>query len=259
MQNNTITQSFNVVCMPCASCAQTIKRKIGKLPGVDSCEVNYGGEKATIAINPDTVTPKQYNETEQKIGYALEDRTESPHTDDPHAGHDMAALSSDSVQKERKLKELEVLRKQVQLLIPFVLVSTIMMGWEVGSMTLQVLPAMPDILSVFLHHLLPLIATYTLFVIGKTYIAAIARFITLRVANMDTLVGIGTFTAFAYSFVLSAFEKVLLPYINTAQSYYDVTIVVIGFITLGKFLEARSQLKTGEAMENLLNLHQKTS
>jgi P-type Cu+ transporter len=43
------------------------------------------------------------------------------------------------------------------------------------------------------------------------------------------------------------------------QNYYDVTIVVIGFITLGKFLEARSKLKTGEAIEKLLGLQAKNA
>jgi Cu+-exporting ATPase len=46
---------------------------------------------------------------------------------------------------------------------------------------------------------------------------------------------------------------------NTEQNYYDVTIVVIGFITLGKYLEARSKLKTGEAIEKLLHLQAKTA
>jgi Cu2+-exporting ATPase/Cu+-exporting ATPase len=76
---------------------------------------------------------------------------------------------------------------------------------------------------------------------------------------MDTLVGIGTSVAFLYSFSITAFENVLAPFVSTSQNYYDVTIVVIGLITLGKFLEARSKLKTGEAIEKLLGLQVKTA
>jgi heavy metal translocating P-type ATPase len=76
---------------------------------------------------------------------------------------------------------------------------------------------------------------------------------------MDTLVGIGTFVAFLYSFVVSSFEEVLSPYINSQANYYDVVIVVIGFITLGKFLEFRSKLKTGEAIERLFSLQAKNA
>jgi Cu2+-exporting ATPase/Cu+-exporting ATPase len=52
---------------------------------------------------------------------------------------------------------------------------------------------------------------------------------------------------------------VLAPYLSTDQIYYDVTIVVIAFITLGKYLEVRSKLKTGEAIEKLLGLQAKTA
>src|SRR5690606_14652264 len=46
---------------------------------------------------------------------------------------------------------------------------------------------------------------------------------------------------------------------NVEQSYYDVTIVVIAFITLGKYLEARSKLRTGDAIAKLLGLQAKTA
>lgn len=62
-----------------------------------------------------------------------------------------------------------------------------------------------------------------------------------------------------YSFIIGAFEEVLAPYIDVSVHYYDVVIVVIGFIYYGKYLEARSKLKTGEAIEKLLSLQAKTA
>lgn len=76
---------------------------------------------------------------------------------------------------------------------------------------------------------------------------------------MDTLIGLGTGVAFIYSFLVSALDVVLAPYINVEYNYYDVTIVVITFIALGKYLEARSKLKTGDAIEKLLSLGAKTA
>lgn len=76
---------------------------------------------------------------------------------------------------------------------------------------------------------------------------------------MDTLIGIGTVAAYLYSFVVTAFEDVLKSFINVEHTYYDVTIVVITFIALGKYLEASSKLKTGDAIEKLLNLQAKTA
>ena len=76
---------------------------------------------------------------------------------------------------------------------------------------------------------------------------------------MDSLIGIGTVTAFIYSFIITAFEEPLSKFINTSQTYYDVVIIVITFITLGKYMEARAKLKTGDAIEKLINLQAKTA
>jgi Cu2+-exporting ATPase/Cu+-exporting ATPase len=76
---------------------------------------------------------------------------------------------------------------------------------------------------------------------------------------MDTLIGIGTSVAFLYSFIITAFEEPLRQFINVEHTYYDVTIVVIAFITLGKYLEAKAKIKTGDAIEKLLNLQVKTA
>lgn len=250
--------------MHCASCASTIKRRLEKLAGVQSCAVNFGTEKAEVTFDPSKTSVAQMNTELDKLGYTLHQPTpeHTPHTHESmnhslHAGHDlMTPITSDPSVKTRKLQELAALRSQVLIAMPFVAVSFLMMAWELGA-DVGLLPVMPAVVTTFLHHLMPILATYTLFVIGAPYLKAVVRFARYRVANMDTLVGIGTLVAFLYSFTLSAFEGVLAPYIDTQQAYYDVTIVVIGLITLGKYLEARSKLKTGEAIERLLDLQPK--
>src|SRR3989344_3492174 len=117
----------------------------------------------------------------------------------------------------------------------------------------------PFVWKEFFHHLLPLMATYVLFVVGKPYLLGFYRFLRYGKANMDTLIGIGTTAAYVYSFAVTAFEETLRPFINVDATYYDVTIIVITFITLGKYLEARAKVKTGDAIEKLLNLQAKTA
>lgn len=248
-----IKQTFPVKGMHCASCASIIKRKLEKLNGVTSCVVNYGTEKAEVTFDSEKTNLSQMNDQVQKLGYSLENPP------DPHAGHDMSLVSSDQSAKEQKLQELAKLKKHVQIAMPFVAFSVFVMTWEIGADPLRLWPKMSEAIMEFFHHLLPLFATYTMFVIGIPYLQGIVRFIKYRVANMDTLVGIGTLVAFLYSFTITAFDQVLAPYVNTQQNYYDVVIVVIGFITLGKFLEARSKLKTGEVIEKLLGLQAKNA
>ena len=268
MSNTNQKQSVDVVGMHCASCASTIKRKLEKLPGIESCDVNVASEKAQLSYDPSKVTISEMNKEISKFGYSLVEKVATPapmkmnvpmdHS--MHAGHDMMTpISSDKSVKERKLQELEKLEHHIKIVTPFMIVSILVMIWEVGANPLGILPEMPQIAKDFFHHLLPIFATYTLFVIGVPYLQGVARFIKYKVANMDTLVGIGTLVAFIYSFFLSAFETQLASFINTEHTYYDVAIVVIGFITIGKYFEARSKLKTGEAIEKLLSLQAKTA
>jgi Cu+-exporting ATPase len=114
-------------------------------------------------------------------------------------------------------------------------------------------------LKEFFHHLMPLLATYMLFVVGRSYLTGIWRFIKTKRADMDALVGIGTIVAYLYSFLITAFELPLKPFLNTEHTYYEVTVVVIGLITLGRFLENRAKSHTSDAIKKLIGLQAKTA
>ena len=249
MSNNTEIKYFSISGMHCASCANTIKRKLEKIDGVKDCLVNYGLESAKITFNPDIVTTDDMNKEIDKLGYHLINQLSNTHIN----------VSSKQNIKEQKLLELENLKKNVQIVIPFVVISVSTMIWEIGANTLNLWSEIPSYLSSFLYYLLPIFATYTMFVIGKPFLKGLMIFLKHGVANMDTLVGLGTLVAFSYSFILSAFQNLLDPFLNTQQTYYDIVIVVIGFVTLGKYLESRSKLKTGEALEKLIGLQVKTA
>jgi len=160
--------------------------------------------------------------------------------------------------KADKLKEVAGLRSKVVSAIPLAVISIFIMSWDILTQYGAV-SGMSNTVAEFFHHLLPIFATYTLFVVGHPYLLGLYRFLRYGKANMDTLIGIGTVAAFLYSFAVTAFEDVLKPFINVEHTYYDVTIVVITFIALGKYLEARSKIKTGDAIEKLLNLQAKTA
>ncbi|KKR15040.1 MAG: ATPase, E1-E2 type:Copper-translocating P-type ATPase:Heavy metal translocating P-type ATPase, partial [Parcubacteria group bacterium GW2011_GWC1_39_29] len=85
------------------------------------------------------------------------------------------------------------------------------------------------------------------------------RFIRRGQANMETLIGLGTSAAYIYSMVIAIWGQNLKNYIDISSTYFDVAIVVIAFIALGEYLEARSKFRTGDAIEKLLNLSAKTA
>ncbi len=244
-------ETVDVQGMHCASCASLITKKLKKIDGVDSCEVNYATEQAHISFDTSKTSINALNTQIKQLGYTFLEHS-------LHADHAMMnPITSDNSVKEHKLAEVTKYKTQFTILLPMIIISIAMMSWQIGADSLHLWAPMTEEVMDFFHHVLPIFATYALFVVGIPYLQAVGRFIRYRVANMDTLVGIGTLVAYVYSFIVSAFEKSLTAYVTTQQNYYDVTIVVIGFIVLGKFLELRSKLQTGESIEKLLELQVK--
>lgn len=249
------TQIYKVKGMHCASCASIIEKTFKKKDGVESVAVNYGTETVKVLHDAQIVSPQQLSQAIEPLGYSLILPTaeEMGMSASEHAGH----LGLNQSKKE-KLVELADMRMKVVTALPLAILSALVMTWEILGQ-FSILPTVPYIWSEFFHHILPIMATYMLFVVGKPYLLGMYRFFRYGSANMDTLIGIGTSAAFLYSFIISAFEETLRPFINVDHTYYDVVIVVIAFITLGKYLEAQSKLKTGDAIEKLLNLQAKTA
>lgn len=254
---NEPAKIYRIKGMHCASCAGIIEKTLKKTEGVQSAEVNYGTETAKVAFDSSKTNAKDLSNKIEPLGYSLVADASSAEdmgmSADEHAAH----LGMNQPKKE-KLAEVSDMRSKVFSALPLAAIAALIMIWDILAQYGAV-PEMSSALEEFFHHLLPLMATYVLFVVGKPYLLGFYRFLRYGKANMDTLIGIGTVAAFLYSFAVTAFEDVLKPFINVEYQYYDVTIVVITFIALGKYLEARSKIKTGDAIEKLLNLQAKTA
>ncbi|OHA59845.1 MAG: copper-translocating P-type ATPase [Candidatus Vogelbacteria bacterium RIFOXYD1_FULL_46_19] len=254
------TQTYRIKGMHCASCAGIIEKTFKRTEGVTLAEVNYGTETARLDFDQSQISAMTLSHAIEPLGYSLVVPT--PANSEAEAmgmsTEEHAAHTGLNQSKTEKLAEVDAMKKQLWVAIPIAIVAALMMTWEI-LVQYDVVPMMSLTMLEFFHHLLPLMATYILFVVGKPYLLGFYRFLRYGKANMDTLIGIGTVAAFLYSFTVTAWEEVLRPFINVDYQYYDVTIVVITFIALGKYLEARSKIKTGDAIEKLLNLQAKTA
>ncbi len=229
-----IKKIYDVKGMHCASCVRVIERKLKKVEGVLDANVNLATNKAAVMSHehiPDEHLASSLKDTSYEL--VVEEKK--------MGGHDhMADMKNDS------------LKKNTIISLVMISISAIIMIWELTF-------PMSYTISEFFHHLLPLMATFMMFVVGRTYLSGLWRFIKYRRADMDSLVGIGTLVAYLYSFIITAFEMPLRSYLNTEHTYYDVVIIVIGLITLGKFLEARAKSHTSDAIKKLVNLQAKTA
>lgn len=270
MKQEILDDVFDVKGMHCASCSSIIARKVGKLEGVESCDVNYATEKANIKYDPSKVSLQDMNNQVEKLGYSLNEREEySSMSSMNHEMHNMEGMENMSgmdhsehlglnQNKKEKLEELQKTKNKTLFVLPITIFIFIIMVWDILSQTFSSIPPFPFPMDLF-DSISLILATIIMFWIGRIFVDGAIRFFKYRVANMDTLVGIGTLTAYIYSAIILLFPPIRTLLMVEKHTYFDVVIVVIGFITLGKYLEARSKLQTGEAIEKLVGLQAKTA
>ena len=224
-----VKKTFDGIGMHCASCVRVLERTLNKVDGVTFANVNLANNKATVSYSDNT--------SEESLAKAVADR-----------GYELVLEKDEGMHHSEDTS----LRQNAFVSVALVGISVAIMLWEMFF-------PISTILKDFFHHLLPIFATYMLFVVGRPFLKGIWRFIKTRTADIDTLVGIGTLTAFLYSFVITAFEGPLKNYVDTTHTYFEVTIVIVGLITLGRYLEARAKSHTSDAIKKLMGLQAKTA
>jgi P-type Cu+ transporter len=244
--------------MHCASCALVIEKTLLKTEGVKEAKVNYGTEKASIEYDKEMVSLTKMSDLIKPYGYEFIESEPPQGTVVQIPGIASPALQKTDPAKQQKLIELEDQKSKVQFVLPIAIMVFILMMWEIAAKNISRVPYF------FIPHelysiILLVISTVVLFWIGRPFLAGIGKFIRYRAASMDTLVGIGTLTAYLYSTFIVLFPQLRVALRFPESNYFDVTIIVIGFVFFGKYLEARSKLKTGEAIEKLINLQAKTA
>lgn len=227
---------FKIEKMHCVACAQIIETKISKFDEVKSIRVNYTSETAEIEYEKSEANLAKIKNKIEELGYGL------------------ARIDKNGEEKNTK----EESKFKIMLVTGISLLVFGLMIWDILSKSFLGLPKLPVMMET-MNWVFLFLATVFLFWIGKTFLMGIVRFIKYGVANMDTLVGIGTGTAWLYSSLVTLFPQIRTRFGLPNETYFDVTIVVIGLVTFGKYLESRSKEKTGETIKKLLGLQAKTA
>lgn len=230
---------FRVRGMHCASCATIITKTLTKLPGVQEVNVQQTTEQARVAFDTTVLSTQELNQAIEPLGYSLE------------------SLDSSAQPQQTPMQDHAAqLRAQLGFALPIALLLFGVMTWDVLTRLTTSVPNLPLPMA-FVDGVSFLLATVILAWMGRPFIQAVLRFVTHGVANMDTLIGIGTITAYGYSAGILVFPEIRQTLNLPPYTYFDVTVVVIGFVILGKYLEARAKQKTGTAIEKLMALQAK--
>lgn len=246
--------------MHCASCSTIITNKVSKLDGVEYLDVNVATEKAKVSFDPEKVSISDMNNEIGKLGYSFVEHDMDMNNADMERmkGMDHSMHTGLGQSKDDKMKELLVMQSKTYFVLPIALLTFVLMMWDIGARLFESIPNFPIPMAMF-NVISMIMASVVMFWIGQPFLQGVVRFARYRVANMDTLIGIGTFAAYIYSAIITLLPQVRIALQLPEYTYFDVTIVVIGFVIFGKYLEARSKIRTGEAIEKLLGLQAKTA
>ena len=206
--------SFGVAGLHCASCVNTLERKLLENPAIATAMINLATEGGFVRFDPQRISPAEIFAIVHSAGYTPLELRE---------GNDAAAD--------------EELRSQRNWFI-FALAASLPMMLTMG---------MHDNRAVMQLNLL--LATAVQFSAGLIFYKGAWAAIRNRSANMDVLVALGTSAAYFYS--LLAYAGVLGP---AREVFFETSTMLIAFIRLGKYLEFRARGKAGEALKKLLHL-----
>lgn len=227
--------------MTCASCANRIERSLNKLEGVEA-SVNYATEKATVSY-PTDLEPKILIDTVTEVGY---NATLPSSISQEHLG-----VSSENI--DEKDQQLISLRNRV-------IISALL------STPVIVLSMMPAFQFDNWQWLCLTLSAPVIIWGGYPFHISAWKNIKHGAATMDTLISLGTLSAFIWSmyalFFGSAGESGMkhsfdfsLAYSPGSDNIYlEVGVGVITFILLGKYLELRSKRRAGQALNALIQL-----
>ncbi|MCU7512109.1 MAG: copper-translocating P-type ATPase [Ignavibacteria bacterium] len=251
-QENTLQKfSLPVEGMTCASCVARVEKAIGKVEGVKNVAVNFATEKANFELDPSKADLSKIAEIVEDAGYKIK-LPEKTETAQPEALPE---------EKEEDNAFYKALKKDLLfaliLTVPvFIISMTMDFSWFH-----RMFPASlsHEKLMDYINKILLILTTPVVFISGKRFFTIFYNNLKHFAADMNSLVAIGTGTAYIYSLIATLFPDMITSSGSTPHVYYDSTAVIITLILTGRFLENRAKRKTGSAIKKLLELKPKTA
>ncbi len=227
------TVSVGITDMTCSNCAETNETALEGTPGVVGADVNYATDEGQVRYNPADVDSRDIYDAIEAAGY-------TPVRED--SGGD------DSDGDAREAARTEEIRHQLRLTLFGAVLSAPLLFFLVEKFFLggDVVPE--SVLGVGIGWVEFLLATPVQLVLGKPfYENSYKALVRNKRANMDVLIALGSTTAYVYS-------ATVLVGLIAGGLYFDTAALILVFITLGNYLEARSKGQASEALRSLLEM-----
>ncbi len=256
---------FKIKGMHCVSCAGTIERAISKLPGVKLAQVNFAAETLSVDFDENKTGVDDFDKAVKSTGYRLllpQGKTEQKNPPAPNGDHSRhlgmimpmaeGEEAGDALEREKRDREKELAGLKKKLVIGGALSLIIFLG----SFP-QWFPFVPKILNN--NYLLLILAAPVQFWVGWRFYSGLKILFKYRAADMNTLIVIGTLSAYFYSAAVTFFPGFFTGSGTEPRIYFDTSAIIITLILLGRYLELLAKGRASEAIKKLMKLSAKTA
>ena len=239
-------RQYNVNGMSCAACSARVEKAVSKVDGVTACSVSLLTNSLGVEGSAD---PQQIIKAVEDAGYS-------------------ASVKGEKAQKQtaaaEALKDTDSPKILKRLLASLAFLA-VLMYFSMGHMAGLPLPPFFDGNHVAMG-LVQLLLSAIVMVINQKFFISGFRGLVHRAPNMDTLVALGSGTAFCYStyalFMMTRAQAAgdsaaVTEYMH--EFYFESAAMILTLITIGKLLEAKSKGRTTIALKSLMNLAPKTA
>ena len=228
---STQTIAIDVTGMMCAGCVRSVEQALTNSAGVIAATVNLATEVATVQYLPETVTPIALANQLTEAGFPSQPRL-------PKGDRTEASPPEFNLQQRRQQETQQQLRR---LAIATLLLFLSALGHveQLADITL------PGLSNIWFHCGL---ATLALLFPGRAMVIDGWRGLRRNAPNMNTLVSLGTLTAYFTSLI-----ALLFPQLGW-ECFFDEPVMLVGFILLGRTLEQQARNRAASAFQSLLAL-----
>ena len=228
----------NIEGISCQACVANIERKVKKLDGIISAEVNLATNRGRFLYDSKRIKGSEIIGVINGIG-----------------GY--KAIRNEETKPEDEMKKEEEAKKELREFKTAITLAAIVFYITMGHMIGFPLPSIisPDVNPIN-YALIQLVLTIPVTIIGRRFYTVGIRALVKRAPNMDSLIATGTGAALIYS-IYGTYEIIKGNNAYVHALYYESAVVIIALIMFGKLLEKRSKGKTSDAIKKLMGLQSK--
>ncbi|MBD3363517.1 heavy metal translocating P-type ATPase [Candidatus Dojkabacteria bacterium] len=265
---------FPIIGMHCASCKILIEKAVSKLDGVESVQVNFASEKMRIEYNENKTDIEEIKKTVEDTGtyQLIENKRDKTVLASPTEIKELERKDNRESVKEHailKKEKYNKLKKKVLWVgigtMPFIMIMVLMLlshlnfikftNGFLGHIVLSGEKQVYQINTFFFMQFL--VSTPVLFIGGREFFVSAWSALKVKSANMDTLVALGTFTAWLFSTLVTFYPDLFSSVQGEADVFFEASVFIVFFILLGRLLEARAKSQTNEAIQKLIQMQAK--